>query len=106
LDSPQAKWFAMGKFNQANFDDAVLLMRRVLVPFLDHPKELELNVTTMGNTAFIQVTVHSEDYANVYGTDADFSYGRDGNLIGAIKNIFDGIGKNHGRIVRVVLNRK
>ena len=47
------------------------------------------------------------DYPALHGSrEVEFDYGMDGNLIGAIKNIFAGIGKDNGRVVRIVITKR
>ena len=65
--------------------------------------EPSLDVSEFEGTTIIQIKVSQQERHLIWGPEADFDYGRDGIIIGSIKNIFDGIGKNHGKQIRIVV---
>jgi len=97
------KGFVYSRVDTQKFDKVQPLLRRVISPFLLNPDSMDIDSSEIGTTTIFVVKVKAEDYPQVYGPEIQFDYGTDGAIIGAIKNIFDGIGKNHGRIIRVVL---
>jgi len=102
---PQNKPFSLGSQRPDSIRNVVDLLRRVIGPFLQIPEAMEVIPTNLGTTTILELRVKESDYPLIYGVDTVFDYGPDGNLIGSIKNIFDGIGKNNGRIIRITVNR-
>ena len=97
------KSFALGKTR--DFSHVSKLLERTCAMFASNPNDVSVVSTDMGTTAIFEVKVKADSYAAVYGAPANFEYGPDGATIGAIKNIFDGIGKNHGRVIRIALTK-
>lgn len=105
-NATRTKTTLMGQYNVRNFEQVKTLLKRVAGAFVLKPQEVGLISTDIANTTILELSVDKTDHPLIYGNEAQFEYGPDGNIIGAIKNIFDGIGKNHGRQVRIVLNQK
>ena len=82
------------------------LLKNTVSMFMDSPDSVEVIRTDIppGTTIF-EVRVKDANIAAITGPMVNFDYGPDGAVIGSIKNLFDGIGKNHGRLIRVVLNK-
>jgi predicted RNA-binding protein YlqC (UPF0109 family) len=98
-----ARPFTLGP--KKDFAQVLALLRLTFSPFLDYPDVFAMKAEEMGKTTLIEVTVDTRDYPNIYGKEVTFDYGPDGHIIGAIKNIFDGIGKNYGRIIRLAVTK-
>jgi len=81
------------------------LLKNTVSMFMDSPDSVQVVRTDIGTTTIFEVRVKEENIAAITGPIANFDYGSDGLVIGSIKNLFDGIGKNHGRLIRVVLNK-
>lgn len=83
------------------------LLTRTVRMFADSPTAVQVIYTAPEGTniAVFEVKVKPSSYSALYGQPANFDYGPDGSVIGSIKNIFDGIGKNHGRVVRIVMTK-
>lgn len=82
------------------------LLNKTISMFLDQPGACTISTTEVGTTMIFEVKVNSEaNHARIYGPLMSFEYGADGAIIGSIKNLFDGIGKNHGRLIRIVLSQ-
>jgi predicted RNA-binding protein YlqC (UPF0109 family) len=99
------KAFALGEYSSKKFKTVKELLKRLVGLYAADPEKVSVSTTDVGLTTLVEVKVRAEDYPAVYGRDANFEYGPDGHLIGAIKNFFDGVGKNNGRIIRIVLSR-
>lgn len=99
------KPFSLGATRPDGVRNVVDLLRRVIGPFLQIPEAMDVISTNLGTTTILELRVKESDYPLIYGTETVFDYGPDGHLIGSIKNIFDGIGKNNGRIIRITVNR-
>jgi hypothetical protein len=67
----------------------------------------DVTITTkeVGTMVIAEVRIRAADYPLLYGKDATFDYGTDGHIIGAIKNFFDGVAKNHGRVIRIAVKK-
>lgn len=103
--APAPKIFSLGQYNQQGFERVKVLLSKLVSMFLSSPNVFEVISTDIANTTIFEIRVKADEYQAIYGTEVPFDYGNDGHIIGAIKNIFDGIGKNHGRIIRISLNR-
>lgn len=88
-----------------DFSAITALLTRTVTMFADSPRSVQVIYTAPEGTniAVFEVKVKMGSYAAIYGQPGNFDYGPDGSTIGSIKNIFDGIGKNHGRVVRIVM---
>lgn len=82
------------------------LLTRTLMPFVEDVDAFEVIDTDLGKTTLVEINVTAADYPAIYGAEVMFGYGLDGRLIGSIKNLVDGIGKNHGKLVHVVISHK
>lgn len=83
------------------FERVPTLLRRIINMYVD--TEASLVVADFGQTAILEIKVKAGEKHLITGPDADFEYGRDGLIIGSVKNIFDGIGKNHGKILKITV---
>jgi predicted RNA-binding protein YlqC (UPF0109 family) len=81
------------------------LLKKTVSMFLDRPNAGKVIRTDMGTTTIFEIQVDETNFGNLMGPTTQFDYGQDGIIIGSIKNLFDGIGKNHGRLIRVVLSK-
>lgn len=95
----------LGKYDPKRFRDVKDLLRRVVGLFVEHQKSLSVSEASISQTSIFEVKLKKEDYPSVYGRETQFDYGTDGIIIGSIKNIFDGIGKNNGRFIKIVFNQ-
>jgi len=82
------------------------LLKKTVEMFMDRPDSAKVIRTDIGNTTIFEVRVNEDNLDKITGAPSRFDYGEDGIVIGSIKNLFDGIGKNHGRLIRVVLSKK
>lgn len=98
---PTIKAFSYSSYDPAKFETVRSLLFRIFQQFATDHSKLGVVMSEVGSTVVFQVNVAREDYQLVYGPEMMFEYGRDGAIIGSIKNLFDGIGKNHGRIIRI-----
>lgn len=104
--APQAqKNFQFGAYNAKKFKGVKELLKRVALLYVRSPKDVDVITNDVNNTTLVELKINAADYPALYGRDATFEYGTDGHLIGAIKNFFDGIGKNNGRVIRIVVNK-
>ena len=82
------------------------LLKRVAILFAADPTKVSVTSTEVATTLILEVKIPAYDHAALHGDrDAEFGYGKDGIVIGSIKTIFDGLGKNHGRIVRITVTQ-
>lgn len=81
------------------------LLKRVLELFLPAEAGLELKPLDVENLLVIEVKVKKQFHHLIYGRNAEFEYGIDGHIIGSIKNIFDGVGKNTGKLVKITVTQ-
>lgn len=82
------------------------LMRKTVAMFMDRPDAAIITRTDLDTkTTVLHIKIDEENYDSIIGPETSFEYGVDGLIIGSIKNLFDGIGKNHGRLIRVVLSK-
>jgi predicted RNA-binding protein YlqC (UPF0109 family) len=81
------------------------LLFNTVKPFADDTHYLEVTTASVGPTKILEVKIPTQFYLCVYGKASQFDYGVDGHVIGAIKNIFDGISKNQGMLIRITLTR-
>lgn len=97
--------FTYEEYDPVKFDRVRSLLHRIFNMLVIHRDAIAVVAGNVSTTTILEVNVKTEDYPLIYGPEADFDYGRDGLIIGSIKNIFDGIGKNHGRVIRLVVNK-
>jgi predicted RNA-binding protein YlqC (UPF0109 family) len=104
--APQSqKNFTFGTYNAKKFKSVKELLKRVATLYVRSPKDVDVITNDVGNTTLVELKINAADYPAIYGRDVAFEYGTDGHLLGAIKNFFDGIGKNNGRVIRIVVNK-
>jgi predicted RNA-binding protein YlqC (UPF0109 family) len=97
---------ALGGFNARQFKDASKLLKRVVVQCVHEPERVEVTSTDVGATSILEIKIKTSDFDALRGErEVDFDYGPDGDLIGSIKNLFDGIGKNNGRVLKLVVTK-
>jgi predicted RNA-binding protein YlqC (UPF0109 family) len=103
--APRKESVSLGEFNAKRFKDMKDLLSRTIALLVGHKPELSSD--EVGTLSIFEVKVKAADYKAVYGVDAPFDEGRitDGHIIGAIKNFFDGIGKNNGRVIKLTLTQ-
>jgi predicted RNA-binding protein YlqC (UPF0109 family) len=78
------------------------LLRRIVSMYVNTEPKIE--ISEFAETTIVQVKVLASERHLIWGPETEFDYGRDGIIIGSIKNIFDGIGKGHGRQIRIVVS--
>jgi predicted RNA-binding protein YlqC (UPF0109 family) len=83
------------------FERVPALLKRIIGLYLE--TEPQVVVADFGQTAILEIKIKDGEKHYITGPDADFEYGRDGLIIGSIKNIFDGIGKNHGKVLKITV---
>jgi predicted RNA-binding protein YlqC (UPF0109 family) len=101
IPQPAAKGFVLGDFSARKFKNVKELLKRSCSLFLDPKSSVAVAETPVANMMILEIKIKKSDYPLLYGRDAAFDYGTDGHIIGAIKNFFDGIGKNNGRIIKI-----
>jgi len=90
-----------------SFDGTKELLKRIVTLLCVDKDEVEIVQQDAGMTSFFEIRVTPEDYPAVFGPrEIPSDFGVDGNVMDALKNIFDGIGKNSGHIAKLVLNQK
>jgi len=82
------------------------LLERAIGVFVPNPKDFTIEETSMGTTHIFHVRANASAFNSLTGETAIFDYGPDGVNIGAIKNLFDAISKNHGKIVKIILSKQ
>jgi len=87
------------------FDPVRGLLERVIGVFLSNPKDFSIVDKDFGSGHLFEIKVNSATYPQIMGETIVFDYGPDGANIGMIKNLFDAIGKNHGKLVKIVLTK-
>lgn len=85
------------------FKNLSLLIKRTVAMFCEDKDKVTVKVADIALTSLLDVTVTKADYPNVYGKTIDLDGNPDGHIINAVKNIFDGIGKNNGRVIKIVV---
>ena len=98
---PTVKGFALGGYNEKKFKGVEALLRRVISLFVTY--DVTITTKEIGTTVMAEVRIRAADYPLLYGKNETFDYGTDGHIIGAIKNFFDGVAKNHGRVIRIAV---
>jgi predicted RNA-binding protein YlqC (UPF0109 family) len=82
------------------------LITRMVSMCVDNRDALSIKSTDLNSTVIFEIKVAPADYQNVYGrpitTEDGFPTGA---TIEAFKNIFDALGKNFGRLIRIVLTK-
>lgn len=81
------------------------LLERVVGVFVTNPKDFSIEDKDFGSGHLFEIKVNSVAYSQIMGETIVFDYGPDGSNIGMIKNLFDAIGKNHGKLVKIVLTK-
>lgn len=82
------------------------LLTRVVCVFVSNPNDFTIEQSDLGTTHIFELKVNAAVYSALYGDTTQFEYGADGRNIGTIKNLFDAISKNHGKLVRIVLTKR
>ena len=96
----------LGSFNPRQFKDASKLLKSVVVQCVHEPERVEVTSTDAGATSILEIKIKASDFDALRGErEVDFKYGPDGELIGSIKNLFDGIGKNNGRVLELTVTK-
>ena len=88
------------------FDPVRGLLGRVVSIFVPNASDFTIADTDMGTGHIFEIKVNAAVHARLLGETAVFEYGPDGANIGAIKNLFDAISKNHGKIVKITLTKR
>jgi predicted RNA-binding protein YlqC (UPF0109 family) len=101
----QPKSFALGQYSAKKFKNVKELLRRSVMLVVANKSAVAVTETPMATTTFLEIKVKKEDYPALYGKDAPFDYGTDGHIIGALKNFFDAIGKNNGRVIKIIVQQ-
>jgi predicted RNA-binding protein YlqC (UPF0109 family) len=91
----------LGSFDAKEFRGVKQLLKDVVSLFVRDG--VTLTATDIGTTCVIEVKIKVSDFPALYGKKAMFDYGTDGHIIGAIKNIFDGLAKNRGRSIKLIV---
>lgn len=94
---------ALGDYSAKRFKNVPELLMRLVSVLVDDPSKVDVTVTNLGLTSIMEVKVAAADYDAVYGKPVVFDLETDGHVIGSIKNLFDGIGKNNGKIIKLVV---
>jgi predicted RNA-binding protein YlqC (UPF0109 family) len=97
------KTSALGDYSAKRFKNVRELLMRLVSLLVDDPSKVDVTVTDLGLTSIMEVKVAAEDYDAVYGKPIVFDLETDGHVFGSIKNLFDGLGKNNGKIIKLVL---
>ena len=103
--------FSLGAYDHEKFAGLKNLLERTINPFVEDFDSLEVSVDEIGTTAIFEIKVNALDLPKIYGTPILFDHGAsgikktDGHLIGALKRVFDGIGKNQGRVIKITLTQ-
>lgn len=96
----------LGSFNPRKFKDASKLLKSVVVQCVHEPERVEVTSTDFGATSVLEIKIKASDFDALRGDrEVDFEYGPDGELIGSIKNLFDGIVKNNGRRLKLTVTK-
>jgi predicted RNA-binding protein YlqC (UPF0109 family) len=97
------KAHALGDYSAKRFRDVKDLLRRTASLFAENP--VTVTALDLSTTRILEVKMKASDYPRFYGKDAEFETGTDGHILGAVKNFFDGIGKNNGRVIKIVVSQ-
>lgn len=81
------------------------LLQKTAAMFAKNASDVTVSETVLGPSIIFEIKANAVSYPMIYGPNAMFDYGPDGAVIGSIKNIFDGIAKNHGKVVRITLSK-
>ena len=93
-------------FNPLQFKDASKLLKRVVVKCVNEAERVEVTTTDVGGESILEIKIKASDFDALRGErEVDFLYGPDGELIGSIKNLFDGIVKNNGRRLKLTVTK-
>ena len=95
---------AFGAYNAKQVQSLPGLLRQTALLFVTVPGSLAVQASELGGLTLLDLQVNRADYSALYGRPTTFRYGVDGHLLGALKNLLDGVGKNNGRAIRVILS--
>jgi predicted RNA-binding protein YlqC (UPF0109 family) len=95
----------LGALDMKKFSSCGPLLHRIVEQIVVNKDVLKVKSTDYQTTAIFEVTVKNEDFPLIYGAEIATETGTSGMVIEALKNIFDGVGKNYGRVIRIAVSR-
>lgn len=90
-----------------DFSRVKALLERTVTSIANSPSDVSVTERPLGmNKHILEIIANEPAYRRLYGTTTQFEYGEDGLILGSIKNIFDAIAKNHGKLLMTVMTKK
>lgn len=89
-----------------DFKPVKALLERTCKAIANSPNDVEVIETPMGQRHIFEIKANASAYHRLFGPTVTYEYGEDGLILGSIKNLFDAIGKNHGKLVMIVMTKK
>jgi len=93
----------IGSYNPSGLKDAKSLLEDLLTAMNDGAGKFTVEMSNIGTMMIFEIKATPPAYQAIYGSPVEEEFAVDGHIIRAIKNVFDGIGKTNGRIIRIVL---